>query len=375
MKMARCVSVGLALLFCFGCSAEPGGAAAGAPDAAAAEAPVAVAKPVKTLRLAPSSFEERVSLSGTTKTDADVTLTAQTSGTVERLAARGARLKRGQEIARIDPALARAAVAQASAARRLAAAANALAQDNLRRRTPLFERGVISALEFQQVSAQAQQAEAQLGQAQATLSQAEEQAGYTKIRAPFSGVIEQRFVELGEQLSLGSRVARLVSSRSLKVSAGVPERYVVDIKQGGTITVDFSAYGIPDREATLSFVGSVIDPTSRTFAIEALLDNADGSLKPDMVARVWVTRKKLDGVLTAPLAAVVRDEGGAGVYVIEDDAKGRPTAHHRRVELGAVSGETVVLAAGVKAGEELVVLGQNELTEGDPVKRVGEAEK
>lgn len=355
----------LGLAACQAPAPEAGAPPAAKPEAVGApQAPARVAKPVVVQPVQPGRFAEQVELSGTTKTDADARLVAQTGGTVQALVARGSHLKKGQRIARINPAMTQAGVAQAAAAVKLAAAGEALAQDSLRRQRPLFERGVISALEFQRVQAQAQQAAAQRAQAQGALRQARERASYAELRAPFDGVLEQRYVELGEQVAPGSPVARLVSSRWLKLTAGVPERYVAEIRPGAAATVSFSAYGLPAREVKLSFVGAVIDPASRTFEVEARLDNADGKLKPDMVVRVSLVRKLLDEALAIPLGAVVRDELGAGVYVVAREG-GAPVAQHRRVRLGPVSGPRVVVEAGLKAGDSLVVQGQNELSTGD----------
>ncbi|WP_279322755.1 efflux RND transporter permease subunit, partial [Rhodothermus marinus] len=217
-----------------------------------------------------------------------------------------------------------------------ARAAYELALDNFRRQEPLFRDSIISALEFENVRAQRDQAEAQLRLAEAAVEQARKQLAHTEIRAPFAGTVEAHFVDVGEQIAMGQPVVRLVNLREVKVRAGVPERYARDIRVGTSVELRFQAYGLPPREATVTFVGNAIDPGNRTFPVEVRLDNPDGQLKPEMVVRVRLAREVLDSVVVVPLPAVVRDETGTSVFVADSSAEG-PVARQRYVTLGPSS--------------------------------------
>ncbi|MEO1337178.1 MAG: efflux RND transporter periplasmic adaptor subunit [Myxococcota bacterium] len=189
----------------------------------------------------------------------------------------------------------------------------------------------------------------------------------TLVVAPFDGVVENRSVKEGEQVAPGVPILRLTDSKVMKVKAGVPERYAADIKAGREASVRFNAYGIEDRSGKLIFVSSVIEPRSRTFEVELELANQDGLLKPEMVARVVVTKTVIDGALVIPVTAVIRDEEGTSVFVVLRN-DGVPTAQQRRIELGVVSSGQAVVKSGLSAGDEVVVLGQTELTRGDIVR-------
>lgn len=335
--------------------------APGAPGATAR-----AARRVEVVTVEPTTFEERVEVTADIEAIEDATLSARASGTVETVAERGDRVRKGQVVARLDQALPRAAVAQARAQVAAAQSGVDLSRETLKRQEPLVEQNIISALEFDNIRAQSRQAEAQLAQARAALAQAQAQLGNSNVVAPFDGRVESRSVEPGEQISPGQPVLRLVDVGRVKVVAGVPERYATDVRQGAAIDVAFNAYGVAPRKAEVTFVGSAIDAQTRTFPVEAVMDNPDGTLKPQMVARVKVVRARHPDALVVPIAAVVRDERGEGLFVIEEGDAG-PVARRRQVEIGARSGERIEIKKGLSAGERVVVVGQSTLTADEPV--------
>ncbi len=344
---------------------NPGDGEAGASDAAP-DAVIEVARRVSTQVVQPTRFAERIELSATVEAPRDATLSARAAGTVRSVAELGAKVSKGDTVARLDDGLPRAAASQARAQIESAKAALALARENHRRQKPLFEQQIISALEFERIQSQLAQAEATLGQAKAARESAEEQVGNTRVVAPFDGVVEERFVEPGEQVNPGSRVLRVVDAAEVKVKAGVPERYATDIQQGAAVDIRFNAYGIEPRTGTVSFVGRTIDPKTRTFPVEVSLDNADGALKPEMVARLVLTRAVVEGALVVPQNALVRHENGQSLFVVEAGEKGR-VARRVEVEVGARSDGKVVVTKGLEPGDEVVVLGQANLSGGDKV--------
>lgn len=352
---------GLVVLVLLGGCAPPD-ASAPASDTALAAAKRRVR--VELLELRPTRFVDWIELTGSLEAERDVTLSAQASGTVEYLAPLGSQVKAGAVLARLNQTLARAALKQAEAQLASARAAYELALDNFRRQEPLFRDSIISALEFENVRTQRDQAEAQLRLAEAAVEQARKQLAHTVIHAPFAGTVEAHFVDEGEQIAMGQSVVRLVNLQQMKVRANVPERYARDIHVGTRAELRFQAYGIPPQQATVTFVGNAIDPASRTFPIEVQLDNADRQLKPAMVARVRLARQVLDSVVVVPLPAILRDETGTSVFVADSSAAGL-VARQRYVTIGAISEGLAVIPSGLRFGERVVVLGQNDLSDGD----------
>lgn len=321
---------------------------------------------VEVLELTPRTFVEEIELVGETEAERDAVLSAQSSGTLKSLLALGTRVRSGRTVAQIDTGVVATTVRQAKAALEAARATDALAQETFKRQEPLRDQQIISALEFEQILAQRNQARAQLAQAEASLSQAREQLSNTRVVAPFDGTVEAHFSEVGEQVALGTQIARVTDNRVMKVQAGVPERYAADIVVGAPIRIRFDGYGFQERTSKLTFVGGTIDRSSRTFRVEARLDNSDGRLKPDMVTRLSLRRRAYEGALVVPIAAIVLDEAGPKVFIVEGrdfDA----TAQSRKVELGTSSGGEVNILSGVHAGDRVIVSGQQNLTPGDHV--------
>ena len=349
----------------------PSGDGAEAPAAAPVDAAVKPQRRVSTLVVRPRSFAERIEVAAVIEAPRDATLSARASGTVRTLVALGATVEAGAVVARLDDGLQRAVAGQARAQIESAQAALALARDNQRRQKPLFDRQIISALEFQGIESQLAQAEAPLAQVRAARDSAEEQIAVTRVVTPFGGTVEERFVEAGEQVSPGQRVLRVVDTAVVKVTAGVPERYSVDIVPGAAVEVRFSAYGIGPRQGEVAFVGRTIDPQNRTFPVEVRLDNAEGAFKPQMVARLVLTRATLADALVLPQSALVLHESGQSVFVVDRGVAGRPSVSRRvEAEIGARSAGEVVITAGLKPGDEVVVIGQASLAGGDPVEVV-----
>jgi len=294
----------------------------------------------------------------------DANLSAQSAGTVTSLVPMGTRVQAGGVVARLDDRSVRAALRQARATLESAEATAELAEDTFRRQEPLYEDSIISALEYENVRTQLNQARAQLSQAEAGVEQAEQQLENTFVRSPFTGTVEERFIEQGEQVTPGVPIARVVGLRNLKVVAGVPERYASDIRDGSDVRIRLRAYDLASREAEVTFVGSVIDPQSRTFRIEIDLDNTDRTLKPEMIADLFLTRRVLDDRLVVPQTSILRDETGFSVYVV-DRSGGTPVARRVDVVPGPSYGGDTVVTEGLADGDEVIITGQNSVTDGD----------
>lgn len=316
---------------------------------AAAERPQPKTR-VETLVLEPTSFTDVIQVTGTVEAIDDATLSSQTDGPVTMLVDLGTRVGAGAPVAKVDAEEAEAAVEQAQAR-------FDLAQDRFERQQPLYRDSIISAIEFEQVRSERNQARAALQQAKTRLSN-------TIVDAPFPGTVEDRFVEVGEQVSPGMRIARLVNTRRVKVTAGIPERYANDLQVGTPVQLDFRRYGAGVRTAEVTFVGNTIDPESRTFTIEVTVPNEDRTLKPEMGVSLRVTRAVLDSVLVLPRTAVLRDETGTHVYVVDHTSDTTAVARNREVVLGPETGGSVVADSGLAAGDELIIVGQNNASPG-----------
>ena len=320
--------------------------------------------PVEVLQVERQSFQDRLDLTGTLETDNDATLSAEVAGRLQSRTDLGTRVERGAVVARIDPTQARAAQRQAQAQLRAAQAAYDQAQDSFDRQEPLYRDSVISAIEFESVRAQLNQADAQVEQAEAALEQAQDQFNNTGIQAPFAGSVEEHFAKVGEQIAPGTPVVRMISTEQMYLTVGVPERYINDINREGTVDVRFRSMS-EAKEGTIRFVGSTVDPRSRTFRVEVALENRDGQLHPDMVGRVLIPREQLNDVIVVPRRAIERDEDGYRLYVVTNPDSGSPRIESRLVTIGPTSQGRTAILDGLSPNVAVIVTGQGSAADGD----------
>ncbi len=376
-KTSRTLLYGIcfALIFLAGCAPQDDAATEGSQveDASAGVSPVEDDERrrvrIETVVVEPASFEDVIELTGTVAAFNDATISSQVSGTINNRAPLGDYVRGGRRIVQIDSSMLHTSYLQVKAQFELAQAQFDLAEDTFERQEPLFQDSIISALEFENVRAQYNQAKAQLSQARGAIAQLREELEHTRIQAPFGGTVETYFSEVGEQVVPGTPIVRVVNTLRVKVRAGVPERYANDIEVGTPVRIVFDTYGSIERNGAVSFVGRAINRDNRTFPVEIYLDNPDETLKPEMVATVFLTRDEIEDVLVVPMAAIPLDEEGHSVFVIQDE-DGTQVARRRRVSLGASYAGNVVIESGLSAGDEVVVTGQYNLTEGDAVEVV-----
>ncbi|MFV1979585.1 MAG: efflux RND transporter periplasmic adaptor subunit [Rhodothermia bacterium] len=310
---------------------------------------------VQTSVATPQTFEERIQLTGTVEAVNDITISAEAGGRVAYVAVLGTTVRAGTVVAKFDDRVLKSRAAAAEAEYKLA-------DDTFRRQEALFADSVISALEFDNARTRRDQARANRAQAQKMYED-------TQLRSSIHGRVEAKYVDEGELVSPGTPVVRVVDTRHVKIKVGVPERYAADIAEGARVTVRLSAIGV-EGEATLSFVGRVVNPQSRTFPVEIDIKNDSGLLKPEMVADVSIERRTIEDAIVIPQNALVHDDLGSGVFVVEE-ADGDLIAKRRNVEVGPSFGGQTVIESGLQSGDQVVVVGQSTLTDGNLVEVVG----
>ena len=339
-------------------------AGCGAPEADSAQvdaAEYARVINVEVSALATERFVEEIRLTSVALANQDVQVAAEESGVIRELFVdRGDVVNEGEPIARIDDRVLGAQVAQARAAAELA-------EQTWQRRKRLWEEDRVgSEIAYLEARFAAEQSAA-------SLEGLEQRLARTVIRAPFAGVLDDRFVDVGAMVNPGDPVARLVDLNPIKVVAGVPERYAREVRVGEEATVEFEVLDREPFTARIGYVGSTVDPQNRTFRIEVEIANPDRVVKPQMVANMAVTRQAVSDAIVVPQDALVRVENGYVVYVLAERA-GTTVAEARPVTLGPARRNRVVIEEGVTEGEQLIVVGHRSVADGDRVNVVERGE-
>jgi RND family efflux transporter MFP subunit len=333
-----------------GCQATQGASSGTADDA------VRVIN-VEVARVAASGFDDFIRITGEVEAMHDITLSAEETGRIVAFPVpKGTWVEAGAVVAALDDEILGAQVREAREAAQLA-------DETFERQRRLWEDEKIgSEISFLQARTNAAVARARLETFEARLAR-------TKIRAPVAGIFDEKYAEVGEMAMPGVRIARIVASRQLKVTGGVPERYALDLRPGARADVTFDVLPGERFAGRIRYVGAAVDPLNRTVPIELVLDNPGRRIKPRMVANVQVARARLSDVVVVPQQVVLRTEAGFEVFVVADE-DGRPVARRRPVTVGASAENRVVITDGLAPGELLVTLGQQLVDDGSRVRIV-----
>ncbi|MBZ5615091.1 MAG: efflux RND transporter periplasmic adaptor subunit [Acidobacteriia bacterium] len=300
---------------------------------------------------------------GTVRAAETSQLASQMMGNIVELRAHeGDRVRRGQVLAVIDDAQPRAAVDRATAAESAAGqevtasdSDLALAQSTLQRYQNLYDKKSVSPQEFDEVKARYQAAlahrdSARAGQAQAkaALAQARTSFSYTRILAPFDGVIIEKKADPGTLASPGLPIFTIEGLGHYRLEATVNENDLRYVKMGEQVPVVVDALGTADLKGKVAQIVPAADPGSRSFLVKVELP-ADAHLRSGLFGRAQFSRGKRPSLLIPQTAIVVRGQL-QGVYVLD------PTkvANLRYVTLGSITGAEVEVLAGLQEGERVV---------------------
>jgi len=296
---------------------------------------------------------------------------------VELKADEGDFVEEGEILAIIDNKVLKEAVDQAEAAIRIARANFNNIQREYERSKRLYDQEAISSQQFDQVETQFENAQASLEQAQASLIQAKENYNDSYIKAPFDGILSERFLEIGDMAAGGVPVFNIIQTDNVKVSINVVDREYNYIHEGQHVRLRVRSHPDMVFNGVVTKKRPAFDPITRLAKIEIMFPNEDGSLHPGMFGEVELVIDSKDNIPLVPAQALLYrielDESlgrlideqlvrQAYVYVIENDRAAR-----RDVQIGYETQDFVEITSGIEPGEQIVVRGQNNLTDGSRV--------
>jgi membrane fusion protein (multidrug efflux system) len=305
--------------------------------------------PVRVMPLKSCTVEDRLVLTGGVLPWEDILVSAESGGKIDSIRVKeGDRVAAGQELVRVDTRLLNAHLDQARAQEKLAS-------QELRRVQSLADKGVATTQASDKVAADSEMAAANLRVVEIQLEK-------SVVSAPIPGIVDRLFKDESEFVDTGMPLVRLVQMDKVKVSVGVPEREVVNFSQGAPAIVTLDAIEGREFNGTIHKIATTADPSTLTFVTEIAVDNPDGVIKPGMVARVRLVRRVCPDSVMVPIFSVMTVENQRFVMV-EDSG----VARVRPIEIGIIQDDVVQAASGLKPGDRLIVSGQRELVEGDPV--------
>jgi membrane fusion protein, multidrug efflux system len=316
--------------------------------------PTAVTTIVAQRETWPSTLE----LIGTAQAIEGVTVSADLPGTVDKIYFEsGKSVRAGDVLVDLDTRQERAQLAAAVAQRDLA-------RTNFGRTQELVKQGVMAQTEYDNVSAQQKSTEAQVGEIRATIER-------KTIRAPFSGILGIRQINLGQYLAAGQAIVPLQSVDPIYVNFGVPQQEAPRVTVGRTLRVTSDDVPGVQFGGRVTAVDSVVDQTTRNIQVQATLSNRGGKLRPGMFVQVVVGLGGSRDVFPLPASAINYAPYGDSVFVVTDlqDPKGKTYRGVRQqfVKVEGSRGDQVAVISGLNPGDEIVSSGVFKLRNGAAV--------
>lgn len=369
--------------------------------AAAPEAPVAV----ETITVSSEPVRREVEIVGTLAGDQEVTVSSRVSGSVKAIRADlGDNVMAGQLLLEIDPTEYELAVARQHAALqevlaqlgippgqsssngapkipdltetsivRRAAAEASEAKANFERAKALKADGVLSQASYDSAEARERTSQANYSAAletarnlvarvdnlRAQLGIAEQDLADTRVAAPFAGTVRERLVEVGQYVRDQTALVSIASTNPLKLRADVPERFFPYVKAGAEVKVSVEAYAGESFSGRITRLAGAVNPQSRTFPVEARVDNGARRLRPGLFARAVLSTDKVDSMIRVPASVVLSFYGVQKVYAVESGA-----VKEKTVSLGDRYGDQIEIVTGLNPGEQIAISQMARLREG-----------
>lgn len=311
--------------------------------------------PVETAVVSSGSVSAVYSGTASLESEQQATVVAKVSGVVTHIVVEeGTRVRAGQVLARIEDARYKLELDRARANL-------AKLEQEYNRNLQLHDKGLVSADAYERVKFDLDALKAQYDIAKLDYE-------YTAIKAPIDGVVSERMIKVGNMLTVNQATFVVTDFDPLLANVFVPERELDKLraKQRATVTAD----ALPDRkfDALIDRISPTVDPKTGTFKVTVAVADPTRRLKPGMFGRIDIVYDVRNDTLLVPRSAVVQEDAESAVFVVKDGVASR-----RTVSVGYSNNGNVEVTNGVKAGEQVVTVGQASLKEGSKVNVVGGA--
>lgn len=322
---------------------------------AAGESFVPPAQAVTTAEVRQVSWKPELTAVGSMVAVQGVTVASEVPGTITEIAFKsGQTVEKGDLLVRLDTSIERAQLASAVASAKLA-------DLDYQRRKNLPPAGAVSAADIDAAAAQATQAAADVANVRAVIAR-------KTIRAPFSGRVGIRRVDLGQVLQPGTAIVSLQSSDPIYVDFSLPQQALSLIEPGHVATISIDAFADTTWEGTVEVIDAEVDIGTRNFDVRAVVENPEGKLRTGMFVDVTVVQPEARELLAIPASSVLFAPYGDSVYVIKEreteSGEKEQVAEQAFVRLGERRGDLVAVSSGLQAGDLVVSTGAFKLQSG-----------
>lgn len=297
-------------------------------------------------------FNHYLDIQGSVNTKENILIQPEMPGTLIALNVKaGQRVSKGQLLARVDDGGSSQQVASLETQYQLA-------KTTFERQKNLWNQKIGSEIQYLQAQTQMLSLHRSVSQAKAMLSK-------TEIRAPFSGTIDEVFVEKGQVVSASPQgLMRIVNLNNMYVSTSVPESYIGKLKVGTQVDVFLTSLN-KNYKGKVRQIGNFINPNNRSFGIEVSIPNPENLLRPNQVAKLKVIDYTVKNAIVVPSNVIQEDGKGNQFVFVASNSNGKTaTAKKAMVTTGKSSDNVTEILSGLSANDIIVIEGVNTISEG-----------
>lgn len=271
----------------------------------------------------------------------------------------GSLVSKGQVLAMIDETDYNLEVKRTDATLKQAEATLSNTKLEYQRKEALYKEQLVTQQQFDDVSTRLSLAEAEIDRAKASLSLAREKLRKTKIYSPLPGLVKEKKVSAGVYVKSGTNLLAIIQTNPIKLNFAVTEKDVGKLGKGQEVLLKVDAFPDKDFKGKVSIIYPSLDERTRTLQVEALVQNPGGLLKPGTFAHVTLYTGAAKDTTVVPVTSLLYEAEKVKVFIVEGDI-----AKEKEVRIGSKYGETMEIVEGLKEGELVVTVGQQNLAEG-----------
>jgi RND family efflux transporter MFP subunit len=329
-------------------------------------------RPIKYQQVGYLGGEKVRTFSGTAETDKIINLSFRNTGIVTQFDIKlGQKVKKGEQLARLDNVAPRLAYEQSLTQLNSAESQMNTAKLSLNRVRSLYEKGSASLSDFEAAKNAYKTAKEGYNSAKRGVDIQKEQVQYGYIYAPEDGVIAAVYTEVDENVNPGQTVATLNSGTDMEITLGIPESSINGIKEGMNVEVDFSSLQGQLFKAKVTEVSPAVDPSTATYPVRVTVTNPSDAIKSGMAANVRFNfgsnTSSQSRVLVVPANAVGEDSNGRFVFLIQENDS-VTVVKKQNVTVGQLSAEGFQITSGLSYGQKIATAGLQTLLDGQKVK-------
>ena len=307
---------------------------------------------VEVITVKDTTFNHYLEIQGNVDTNQNILIQPEMPGTLVSLNVKaGQSVRAGQILGRVDDGGMGQQLAQVQTQYELA-------KTTFERQKRLWDQKIGSEIQYLQ-------AQTQMVSLQKQIAQIKTMWNKSLIKAPFSGTIDEVFVERGQVVSANPQgLMRIVNLSQMYVSTAVPESYVGKVKVGTAVQAAITSIG-KEYQGKIRQVAKTINPANRSFGIEVSVPNPEGLLRPNQVAKLKIVDYTKDSAIVVPTNIIQQDaSGNKYVYVVSDAKNNVGSAKKTMVKVGQNANNVTEIVSGLNTGDIIVSEGANAISEG-----------